>query len=287
MEKDERNDNKQSKIVIILVSIIIILVFIIGILLGTKINYKQTTNNNIVNKKSEKQRKHKKEEIKDNKKEDEIPEFDSGIPMGYCSGILFPFEEKDIYLKDLDDKTKINMLIAFLSSKEYKPIDEGFDNDSFKRITEVTKEDAKKYFANVDFFDKIGKVEGTGASFYQIIKRNNKYYLALELGGCEGPGKGGEDIALTKTKRDNQYVIKTYKYYYIEYNLDKDPLSENGSEYYYFNLYKDKNHKELLAKNLYNIEEIKSYYDKMNTYDIYYDISNGNIRFEKMIFNAK
>lgn len=304
MEKDKNGRKKydekktNNKLTIVLIVIIIALVFTLGYLIGTKKEVIKENNEKIEEKaidketKEESKRKDEEAEEKDKEqekesKEEKIPEFEDGIPYYPCSGSYFPFEEKNITINDLDNSMKIGMLITFLSSKKYNAIDADFNTEGYKRIAEVTEDDAKKYFADTSFFNKISSIKAVESGFYSIKKVNGKYYLILTIGGCEGPtsDRDGAYVNLVNTRREGKYVVKTYSYYTQIVNLDKDPIEENDNTYFYSDYYKDSKHKILLAKDIYKKEQFEQYKNKLNTYDLYYDISNNNIRFEKMVYH--
>ena len=286
MENNGSNKNfSQTRLIVVLVSIIVILVFVIGIFIGARLGEKQPPNNNTSNKEVNKKEKSK---PKGTKKEEKISVSDDvsgGIPRLSCFGTSFPFDEKDIYLDDLSDNIKLDMLIEFLKNTEYEEIDKEFKDNSVRKLREFTEEDVKKWFEDTSFLKALkNKLD---IDLTDIILEDNKYYLVQTIGGCEGAAPEDEVFILINSKVEGTKLIRTYRYYSMILPKDTKEVTEGEYAYFTYDYYKDSNHKELIAKGLYKEEQLEPYYDKMNTYDVYYDISNGNMRFEKMIFNEK
>lgn len=297
--KEEKNKN--NTLIIVLVLVIIVLVFIIGFMLGTrKVNDSNDSGNTQVEEKKEKKKETKEEENekeKVNEKEDNadntdntslsnIDEISSGIPKKTCGGYNFPFKEKDVYLKDLSSELKLSMLTEFLANTDYKEIDSDFNNQGIKKLREFTEKDVEKYFEDTNFLGNLkDKLELSG--FNGLSKIDGKYYLVMTIGGCEGPQTEGESITLVDSKKEGNILVLTYRYYSYVLPEDTKQINEGNNAYFTYDYYKDSKKSKVLAKGLYKDEQLESYYDQMNTYDFYYDVSDGNMRFVKMIFNQK
>ena len=287
-ETNNNNNSKKTGLIILIIAIIVVLAFAVVFFVMTKQNNKDLK----TEPKTEEKEETKDEEVtpKEEEKEEEIQvdidKLGNGIPYGLCGGIGFPFEGRDIYLKDLSDSVKLDMLMKFLSEEEFEEIDKDFV-DNVKKIRKFTEKDAKRYFEDTSFMKKIGKVQDGIYSLYDIDIINKEYYLVIHPKGCEGPMKVSEAIILVNNKREGNYVIKTYRYLYGKVNLDKGFYvdEETNTSYAYYDYYKDRNAQELLLSDVYKQDQLTPYIEKLDTYDLYYDVSKGNDRFVKMVYH--
>lgn len=298
MKKESEKELKQTRLVIILLAFIILLVFIVGVLIGERRNkntktYEQTK---VVDKKEEeptsKSEEEKKEETTSKSKDEKQDDFSEvsinssylddvpKIPEFLCGGIIFPVKQKDIYLKDLTDNDKLNLLISGVSSKLTV---EG--NDDYE-LFELSDKIVQKYFEDTSFLDDIKKNgfnSGDSNTKYSVAEpifiesKNNKIYVGEYATGCEGPGKDRETVKLVSVKKNSQKLVMTYKYYYIKVYYDEK------SDDFINDVYISKKDSTAKYKNI-------SWDDKLDlsdfdSYDMYFDITNGNIRFEKMSYN--
>ena len=294
MSKEQKNNNTKeinnssgNGIIIILVVIIICLVFTIGYLLGNKhkdnllVDEQTTTSDNKKDTEDEKEPEPTKEEnnSSENKQDNDPKEISYlALPEELCGGVLFPFEEKNINVRDLDTSTKVNMLLT--AYKDEIPYEEDVWSGKAKEFT-ITDDDFKKYYDDTRFLEELKQddVMLSIISPYSITYDNNKYYLTYYGTGCIGPSSNGSYAYKIDTKNTEDYIIDTYKYYYRE---NTGELVDD--KYFEYNLYKDHNKKVLIAKTS-DKEAGKKYEEQLSTYDVYYKIDGQYAKFEKMVYH--
>ena len=291
MEKNNEKEFKQTRLIIVLVAIIIVLIFAIGLLVGQRLNDipNKENPNRIVNEDDNKDKtEEKKEEEPEEDKYETIPTNSSylddvpGIPRYLCGGVMFNFNKKDVYLKDLSDNDKLNLLLTAYESEitvvgnpDYKPLI-------------LDDEDIKKYFEDTSFLDDIkknGLDSGKANNSYQVAEpifiefKNNKLYVSEYATGCEGPGNDGYDVILVNAKKNSKELIKTYKVYY------KKNLFDEKTDNFTNEIYINKNDTKPKYRDVEYDEFAELDYTDFDSYTIHFDITNNNIRFEKMIYN--
>lgn len=291
MEKNNEKEFKQTRLIIVLVAIIIVLIFAIGLLVGQRLNDipSKENPNRIVNEDDNKDKtEEKKEEEPEEDKYETIPTNSSylddvpGIPRYLCGGVMFNFNKKDVYLKDLSDNDKLNLLLTAYESEitvvgnpDYKPLI-------------LDDEDIKKYFEDTSFLDDIkknGLDSGKANNSYQIAEpifiefKNNKLYVSEYATGCEGPGNDGYDVILVNAKKNSKELIMTYKVYY------KKNIFDEKTDNFTNEIYINKNDSKPKYRDVDYDEFAELDYTDFDSYTMHFDITNNNIRFEKMIYN--
>lgn len=291
MEKNNEKEFKQTRLIIVLVAIIIVLIFAIGLLVGQRLNDipSKENPNRIVNDDDNKDKtEEKKEEEPEEDKYENIPTNSSylddvpGIPRYLCGGVMFNFNKKDVYLKDLSDNDKLNLLLTAYESEitvvgnpDYKPLI-------------LDDEDIKKYFEDTSFLDDIkknGLDSGKANNSYQIAEpifiefKNNKLYVSEYATGCEGPGNDGYDVILVNAKKNSKELIMTYKVYY------KKNIFDEKTDNFTNEIYINKNDSKPKYRDVDYDEFAELDYTDFDSYTMHFDITNNNIRFEKMIYN--
>jgi len=300
MEKNNEKEFKQTRLIIVLVAIIIVLIFAIGLLVGQRLNDipNKENPNKIVNEKEIEEKEDEKVEEKAEEKDDSkekiedkyetIPtnssylDYVPGIPRYLCGGVMFPLNKKDVYLKDLSDNDKLNLLITAYESEITV---EG--NPDYKPLI-LDDEDIKKYFEDTSFLDDIkknGLDSGKANNSYQVAEpifiefKNNKIYVSEYATGCEGPGHDGYSVKLVNVKKNSKELIMTYKAYYIKNIYDEK--TDNFTNEIYIN----KNDTKPKYRDVDYDEFAELDYTDFDSYTMHFDITNNNIRFEKMIYN--
>ena len=291
MEKNNEKEFKQTRLIIVLIAIIIVLIFAIGLLVGQRLNDipNKENPNRIVNEDDNKDKtEEKKEEEPEEDKYENIPTNSSylenvpGIPHYLCGGVMFNFNKKDVYLKDLSDNDKLNLLLTAYESEitvvgnpDYKPLI-------------LDDEDIKKYFEDTSFLDDIkknGLDSGKANNSYQVAEpifiefKNNKLYVSEYATGCEGPGNDGYDVILVNAKKNSKELIMTYKVYY------KKNIFDEKTDNFTNEIYINKNDSKPKYRDVAYDQFAELDYTDFDSYTMHFDITNNNIRFEKMIYN--
>ena len=300
MGNNNEKEIKQNRIIIVLVVIIIALMFAIGILIGQRLNDVPNNENpnKIVNGKETEEKEDEKVEEKAEEKEDSKEKIEDkyedlpansrylenvpGIPRYLCGGVMFQFNKKDVYLKDLTDNEKLNLLltayysqITVIGNPDYKPLILG-------------DEDIKKYFEDTSFLDDIkknGLNSGDANNSYTVAEpifiefKNNKLYVSEYATGCEGPGNDGYDVILVNAKKNSKELIMTYKVYY------KKNLFDEKTDNFTNEIYINKNDTKPKYRDVAYDKFAELDYTDFDSYTMHFDITNNNIRFEKMIYN--
>ena len=196
---------------------------------------------------------------------------------------MFPLNKKDIYLKDLSDNDKLNLLISGYD-KDIKV--EG--NPDYKPLV-LTDEDIEKYFADTSFLNDIkknGLDSGKSGTKYEVAEpifiefKNNKLYLSKYPTGCEGPGNDGYQTMLVNAKKNSKELVMSYKVFYLK------TLFDEKTDNFTNEIYISKNDSKPKYKDIDRDKFSKLDLSEFDSYDMYFDITNGNIRFVKMIYNG-
>ncbi len=285
-EKNSTKTKNNSKIIIIVLVLLILVIFGMGIFI-TYNNSKRNANNRPTEIKEEKDNKPEKEEnniIELDEDNEEVKEAKSLIPIELCGPVYFPFERKNILVDDLNNNYKFNMLAYHYYF-------------NFKTETEniIEENELRRYFANLKFLDEIKK-NGFDSSYnidtgeaknnnnyesilpLKLTYKDDKYYFSGYSTGCTGPGNDGGRIKFKSAKKVNDGLELTYYYYYQKIVFKGDN--------YYFNIYNYKDGNIIYGE--ITDEKINDDYMNLNefdTYTLYFDTSNDNMRFIKMVYN--
>ena len=261
----------------VLLCIIIILALLVvgvgGFFLGK--NYSKSDNNTAG---KETKQEEKKEETK---KEEFKYEDYSGLPYSLCGFPGITIEEKNVYLKDLTAEEKMNIVIALVNkTASYDDDAEKYDDKGGVLVGTFTEEDAKEFFEDTSFIGSKKNNEYDVMYPYNVYKVDDKLDIVEYAGGCTGDGSGEYVIQKDKKIEDGKAI-----YTFVYYNLSVEyPDDSNDPK---ISIYSDIAGKKLVASDIDGFDKISDYYDKLNTYEVYYDITDNNMRFEKMIFNKK
>jgi len=263
------NGNKKrgyKAVIIIMGLIILILAGVLLVLLLTGNGKKNTNNGNETEK----------------PKEYEIKVKELGFPEYACGGLDFTIGRGTFTPENLSAKEKLGMLsIALLDligndkiANSGDVIYEGMELDF--NITD----EAKKYF---DLDSKMLKQieEGFGTGFFEFYQKNNKSYVRLIIGGCTAPENEGYYIKLKESKKEKNIYIKTYYYAYAV----NDEIESDDEFSFTTTYYKEKGDKDPVVKNLSSRNELN--FELFNTFDVYYDITDGNMKLIKIVYNTK
>ena len=278
-------ETKQSSLVVILVVIIITLVFIVGILIGSKMNNtKQEETNKIVDKKDKKDPKEPKEkkqekepEVKSSKTIDEealVEEAKKLIPIGMCGYPAMPLEKKTLTVNQLSDEVKGAMIIYRINNID-------IDNP-----VHIKEKDIKRYFSDISFLNYLKKSKDNQYSLAPGIMSysNDEYIIETYATGCEGAHEGDTIKYLNYTLKDDILTL-VYAYYWETYDYDNSYYSfykeKKGKVIYDAATYSEKNGE---VKYLYKGKEIS--YDAFDKYEFTFDISNDTLLFQKMTYKA-
>ena len=290
MKKESEKELKQTRLVIILLAFIILLVFIVGVLIGERRNkntktYEQTK---VVDKKEEEPDNTKKPEETDNTEKPEEKEektenkYDEKelvkkakaiIPYELCGGTPIPLNKKDLALKDLTDNLKGQMVLNTVGAI------------MADEVTYINPDDYAKYFEDLSFLYKLKNNTDLQYSLGAKILsyKNNKYVVEGIATGCEGAYEGADIKYIDYEVKEHELKL-IYAYYWITYDYEGE----------FSTYYKEKNGKVIYDKvtidenssdyrPIYKGKELS--YEEFNKYEFIFDITNGNIRFEKMSYN--
>ena len=259
------NKGSSKAIIIIMGLIILILASALLVLLLTGNGKKNTNNGNETEKPKE-------YEIK--VKELEFPEY-------ACGGLDFTIGKGTLNVENMSAKEKLGMLSTALLELVDK--DTMINNDEIYQGMELDfniVDEAKKYFdLDSEMLKQIE--EGFGTGFYVFNQKNNKSYLRLIIGGCIGPENEGYYIKLKESKKDKNIYIKTYYYAYAV----NDEIESDDEFSFTTTYYKEKGDKDPVVKNLSSRNELN--FELFNTFDVYYDITDGNMKLIKVVYNTK
>lgn len=277
MEEKRKNNSTEMFLIIVIIA----LVFIIGILVGTRINDKgqvQSPNEKIESKKertdSEKEKNNRPQAKEYNKKE--LTEEAKGlIPYELCGAPEMPLKKREIKVEEFSDDLKGKMVISTIYNTLGYPTDTVY----------IEPKDYTKYFDDISFLEKLEKDKDAYYTLGAIILsyKNGKYAAETYATGCEGVYNGDELVYISSNITNNTLIL-TYASFYSSYEFEED----------YFSYYTSKNGKLVYDKVKYdsdkqtylsNGKEIS--YDEFDKYQFHFDLSNGNLRFVKMTYNRK
>ncbi len=299
-EKEEVKDGSKS-VIILLVIIIIGLIFAIGYLLGARqkdktllednIPTKETSSNNNTNEektpvdegkteekseeKTEEKPEEKTEEQGTNKydKEELTKEAKSLIPYELCGAPDMPLNKKTVTINELSDDLKGKMVISKLG---FLKADE---------TVTIVPDDYTKYFKDISFLTKLKNNKDAqyslGATI--LLYKNGKYVAETYATGCEGAYEG-EVLRFLSSSIENDTLKLSYANYWIAYDYEND----------YYTISKEKNGKATYdnvkyeyEKDVYTVNGKEISYDVFAKYVMEFNLEDNNIRFEKMVYNAK
>ena len=213
-----------------------------------------------------------------------IPEMEFGHIA--CGGVSFDFKKSTVTVDKISTSDKLGMLstvlLEMVGKDKLRELSEDKDLVLDFNILEV----ANKYF-DVTPEMKKQMEEGFGSDFYLFKYKDNKSILHLVVGGCTS-ANDGDYVKLKEIKKENNTLIKTYYYYYLKGVGEPVVVGKSdgyGISTFPFSYYKDEN----AAKPLYEevVSESIVNFDEFDTYDVYFDISNGNMKLTKIVYNAK
>lgn len=214
-----------------------------------------------------------------------VPELD--IPREFCGGIDFEIKSGTVEAKDISVRNKLGMLATAIVEKigedKLRTFTAGETNEIDINILEL----AKSYFDITPEIEAQLK-EGFYTSYYLFTYENNKSTALLQIGGCIGPTADGYNVKFKESKKENTTLIKTY-YYFYEKNATESVVIGKDGPYditaFPTSYYKDKDSAEPIYKDLTSTDNID--YELFNTFDIYFDITDGNMKLIKMVYNTK
>lgn len=137
---------------------------------------------------------------------------------------------------------------------------------------------AKQYF-DVDQEMEQQIKEGFGTGFYVFKQNDGQATLDLIIGGCIPPMNEGYYVKYKDSTKDNNTLIKTYYYYYAK---NSDAIETGDDVLFPTSYYKLKEDAEPIYKDLLSEEAIK--YESFNSFDVYFDTTNGNMKLTKVVF---
>ncbi len=137
---------------------------------------------------------------------------------------------------------------------------------------------AKQYF-DVDQEMEQQIKEGFGTGFYVFKQNDGQATLDLIIGGCIPPMNEGYYVKYKDSTKDNNTLIKTYYYYYAK---NSDAIETGDNVLFPTSYYKLKEDAEPIYKDLVSEEAIK--YESFNSFDVYFDTTNGNMKLTKVVF---
>jgi len=288
---NEEKKFKETRLVIVLIAIIVILVFIVGVLLGERMNQKSLNNKEEIVDKNEKAKSDKDDRIdtednenqtdKNNKKnktekkvneEDLVLEARGLIPTHMCGYPAMPLDKKDITIEQLADEIKGQMIIS------------KYTNMDIDHPVHIKEEELTKYFVDLSFLDYLKKNKENQFELDPSILSysNGEYIVETYATGCEGAYEG-DTIEYIDYKLEGDILTLVYAYYYETYNYENQ----------YTTYYKEKDGKVIFDKvtvdeingenkPLYKGKELS--FDQFNKYEFSFDISNNNLRLQKMSY---
>lgn len=277
MNEEEDNikpvsNNKNSKIIIIIMGIVIVLLIalILVLLLTGSNNTNQEQHNNdkpLNNVENDNQNIENAEYSK--KKVSDIS-F-AGIA---CGGTDYKFVKDTVLVDNISTKNKLGMLAkALLKLIDLEKIEAGKDVELNIDIHEI----AKKYFDVTPDMEK-QMAEGFGTDFYIFTYKNNKSYINIIIGGCMPPLNEGEYTRFKGSKTSGNILVESYYYYYLKNE------SSDDEERFTYSYYKDKNDAKPIYSKVSSGDSLD--YSKFDSYDLYFDTSDGNMKLSKIVYNA-
>ena len=261
-----------NKLIIVFLSIIIIL--LIGIIAFLLLNGKDKNENTTNNTNNNNQQENNTSNGEENNTVDLItPEFTAVA----CGGVDFSFAKKTVSVNEISVKYKLGMLATvLLKSVDVSKIEAGVDTEIDVDIYET----AKKYFeVNPDMLTEMEK--GFSTSFYTFKYKNNKSYINIIIGGCTAPDNAGDYVKFKGSKKEGNILINSYYYYYSK----NDPIEDETNVVFTKSLFKDKDAATAVYTKVKESDTVD--YSVFDTYDLYFDTTNGNMKLTKIVYNAK
>ncbi len=286
------NNNKKggNKAIIIIMGIIIVALLAVILFLLLSGNDKNNNENNENNTNVENVENTENTEIEPTPNNPvvidlKVPELD--IPREFCGEIDFEIKSGTVEAKDISVRNKLGMLATAIVKKigedKLRTFTAGETNEIDINILEL----AKSYFDITPEIEAQLK-EGFYTSYYLFTYENNKSTAELQIGGCIGPTADGYNVKFKENKIENTTLIKTY-YYFYEKNATESVVIGKDGPYditaFPTSYYKDKDSAEPIYKDLTSTDNID--YELFNTFDIYFDITDGNMKLIKMVYNTK
>ncbi len=175
----------------------------------------------------------------------------------------------------------MNIIIGLIDkTNRYDDDEEEYDDKGGVLIRSFTEEEAKVFFEDTSFISSKKNFDYNVMYPFTVYKSDDKIDIVEYAGGCTGDGSGEYVIQKDKKIEDGKAI-----YTFVYYNLSVEyPDDSNDPK---ISIYSDIAGKKIVASDIDDFDKISDYYDKLNTYEVYYDITDNNMRFEKMIFNKK
>ena len=197
-----------------------------------------------------------------------------------CGGINFSFQKATVLVNDMKASDKLGMLATVLSKMiDTNNLEAGVETEINIDIYEI----AQKYFdITPEMEQQMGDGFGTGFLFF--TRRSQKSFVKLIIGGCIGPGNEGHYVKHKESKAEGNTLISTYYYYYKKNNDVIDPTEDSVTQFPY-SYYKSSTDTTPVYKEIVNDDSVD--FEVFDTYDLYFDISSGNAKLIKIVYNAK
>lgn len=269
-----KNKSGSNKIIIVIMGIIIVLLLAVILFLLLTGNDKKETKANDENAANQEQNNNQDKPNVENVVVSKEKISDITFAGIECGGTDFVFVKDTVLVDNISVKNKLGMLSkALLKLIDTQNIEAGQDVELDIDIYEI----AKKYFDVTPEMEKQME-EGFGTDFYIFTYKNNKSYINIIIGGCIGPMNEGEYTRFKESKVSGNTLIETYYYFYLK-NDDGDDEESFTSSYY-----KDKNDTNPIYSKVSSGDSLD--YSKFDTYDVYFDTTDGNMKLIKIVYNA-
>jgi hypothetical protein len=198
-----------------------------------------------------------------------------------CGSVDFTIGTGTVTVEEISVHDKLGMLatalLELIEDEKLKTITAGEPLDLDIDIIEV----AKQYFDVDEEMEK--QIEkGFGTGFYEFSQKNGKATLNLTIGGCTPPMNEGYYVKYKGSINKDGTLVKTYYYYYRK-NLDA--IETDNTVLFPTSYYRLKGDAEPVYDGLTDEESIT--FDVFNTFDIYFDTSNGDMKLTKVVYNAE
>ena len=297
-EKEVVTKPKKNGLVPLLCFVIVILIFVIGILVGmnyVKDQQKKDADTKETDKKEKKDKEKEpyvepviepKPEVEPEPEPEKEPEKPkqlsekelvekarSFIPFEICNYPQSPLNKKTLTINEMSDDFKGAMVVH--STGHTDP-----EKDIY-----IKPEDYAKNFDDLSFLKKLEKdpeLEYTSLNTHLFYK-NGKYTIQSYATGCEGAHEG-LTMYFVGSKIEGNKLTLTYIAYYSTYNYEGE----------YESMYKE----EKDSKPVYEKVTVEEYgdpkmsdgkqidYTKFDRYNFVFDISNGNLKLQKMVYEG-
>ena len=284
LTKKKEVKGKPLKIwIIVMIIVFMLFTFGIGVYFGKEIFSEKEKETNNEQTPIEEKKEENKEEIPNNlepeKQKEEIPNLE--FAKISCGGTDFSFKKSTLNVSDISTKDKLGMLAPALLKKIKSEKLSNIKADVETEIDIDIIEVEKKYFdVTKEMEDQMAN--GFGTDFYIFSYKNNKSYLKIIIGGCIGPRNEGEYTKFKESKNENNILIDSYYYYYMK---NSDVVEKDDQEYFPEIYYKSKGDINPIYKDVLSQDDID--FDVFDTYDLYFDTTNGNKKLIKIVYNAK